>query len=72
MKNMKKRLSLVLAAALAAAVALGLFPVKLNAQEDDRGRDFHGFVPGSIVLSGTVYVGNAKLLPRAKYCLTDV
>jgi len=57
---MKKRLSLVLAAALAAAIALGPFPVKLNAQEDDRERNFQGFVPGSIVLSGTVYVGNAN------------
>ena len=57
---MKKRLSLVLAAALSAALALEPFPVKLNAQEDDRERDFQGFVPGSIVLSGTVYVGNAN------------
>ncbi len=54
---MKKRLSMVFAAALAAAVVLGSFPVKVNAQEHDR--DFHGFVPGSIVLSGTVYFGNA-------------
>jgi hypothetical protein len=58
---MKKRLSIVFAGALAAAVALGSFPVKVNAQERDRDRDhgFRGFVPGSIVLSGTVYVGNA-------------
>lgn len=55
---MKKRLSMMVAATLAAAVALALFPVKVNAQEDDG--DFDGFVPGSIVLSGTVYVGNAK------------
>jgi hypothetical protein len=62
-ENMKKRLSIVFAATLAAAVALGPFPVKVNAQEHDRDRDFdhdfHGFVPGSIVLSGAVYVGNA-------------
>ena len=60
---MKKRLSMVFAATLAAAVALGSFPVKMNAQEYDSDRDFdhdfHGFVPGSIVLSGTAYVGNA-------------
>ncbi len=56
---MKKRLSIVFAATLAAAVALGAFPVNANAQEHDRDHDFHGFVPGSIVLSGTVYVGNA-------------
>src|SRR5580693_10801363 len=56
---MKKRLSMVFAATLAAAVVLGAFPVKANAQEHDRDHDFHGFVPGSIVLSGTVYVGNA-------------
>jgi hypothetical protein len=57
---MKKRLSMLFAATLAAAVALSV-PVKMNAQEHD-GDDhhFHGFVPGSIVLSGTVYVGNAN------------
>jgi hypothetical protein len=56
---MKKHLSMVFAATLAAAVALALFPPKVSAQEDDGDHDFHGFVPGSIVLSGTVYVGNA-------------
>lgn len=60
---MKKRLSMVFAAILATAVALGLFPVRVNAQErqgdPDSDRQFYGFVPGSIVLSGTVYVGNA-------------
>src|SRR5580698_4858118 len=56
---MKKRLSMVFVATLAAAVVLAAFPVKVNAQEHDRDHDFHGFVPGSIVLSGTVYVGNA-------------
>jgi hypothetical protein len=58
-KNMKKSLSMVFAATFAAAVALALFPVKVSAQEDDGDHDLHGFVPGSIVLSGTVYVGNA-------------
>ena len=58
---MKKRLFLVLAATFAAAVALGLFPVKANAQDNqDSNQEFQGFVPGSIVLSGTVYVGNAN------------
>ena len=63
----KKRTPIVFAAALAGALALGAFPVKAKAQENDhrqdfdRGHDhdFHGFVRGSIVLSGTVYVGNA-------------
>lgn len=59
---MKKRLSLVFAATFAAAVALGSFPVQLNAQDDNnqKNQHFDGFVPGSIVLSGTVYVGNAN------------
>jgi hypothetical protein len=56
---MKNRFSIVFAAALAAAVTLGSFPVKMNAQERDRDHNFQGFVPGSIVLSGTVYAGNA-------------
>jgi hypothetical protein len=60
---MKKCLSIVFAATLAAAVSLGSFAVKIDAQQNDHDRDFHhhfhGFVPGSIVLSGTVYVGNA-------------
>src|SRR5579863_3159502 len=62
MKNMKKRFLMLFAATLAAAVALGSVPVKVNAQEHDQDFDhhFHGFVPGSIVLSGTVYVGNAN------------
>ena len=60
---MKERLSIVFAATLAAAITLGIFPVKISAQQDNREQDFHdfhGFVPGSIVLSGTVYVGNAN------------
>ena len=56
---MKKSLSMVFAATLAVALALALFPVKVSAQEDDGDHDFHGFAPGSIVLSGTIYVGNA-------------
>jgi len=58
---MKKRLCMVFAATFAAAMALGSFPVDMSAQEQDSDfdHDFHGFVPGSIVLSGTVYVGNA-------------
>jgi hypothetical protein len=52
------------AAALVAALAIGSPTVNVEAQElgSDKGFDreqFHGFVPGSIVLSGTVYVGNA-------------
>lgn len=56
---MKKCFLMVLAATLAAAMLLGSFPVKVSAQQSDRDHDFYGFVPGSIVLSGTVYVGNA-------------
>src|ERR1700733_10462980 len=57
---------MVIAAACAAALALGPFAPKLKAQDFDYDHDhdhdhpeFRGFVPGSIVLSGTVYVGNA-------------
>jgi hypothetical protein len=58
---MKNSPSMVFAATLAATVALALFPVKVSAQgEDDGDHDFHGFAPGSIVLSGTVYVGSAE------------
>ena len=51
-------------AALAAALAVGSLTVNVKAQElgSDKGFDrehFPGFVPGSIVLSGTVYVGTA-------------
>jgi hypothetical protein len=61
---MKKRLSMLSAAILTATLAIGSSALKLNAQGNDHDRDFHqrfqGFVPGSIVLSGTVYVGNAN------------
>jgi hypothetical protein len=61
---MKKLVPMVFAVAL--AIAVGPFAIKLRAQDFDYDRDhsrdhseFRGFVPGSIVLSGTVYVGNA-------------
>lgn len=59
---MKERLSMIFAALLAAALTMGSFAIKVNAQErnEDFDHDFLGFVPGSIVLSGTVYVGNAN------------
>jgi hypothetical protein len=61
---MKKRPSVIFAAFLAIAATLGSFSIKANAQETygkrDFDRHFYGFVPGSIVLSGTVYVGNAN------------
>ncbi|HTV04144.1 MAG TPA: hypothetical protein VME86_02165 [Acidobacteriaceae bacterium] len=57
---MKKRASIVLVAALAGTLVLGPFSTKVKAQDWDRHQDFHGFVPGSIVVSGTVYVGNAN------------
>ncbi len=54
------------ATTLAATIAVGSFALEMKAQEHDPNRDFdrhqdqfHGFVPGSVVLSGTVYVGNA-------------
>jgi hypothetical protein len=59
---MKNRAPILFAAALAGALALGSSQVNGNAQDydhQDHDRDFHGFVHGSIVLSGTVYVGKA-------------
>ena len=53
---------MVFAVVFAAALALGPFATKLRAQGFDYDQDhseFYGFVPGSIVLSGTVYVGDA-------------
>jgi len=64
---MKKRVPKVFVAALAATLSLTPFALQAKAQDHDRGPDwdhghdhFHGFVPGSIVLSGTVYTGNAN------------
>jgi hypothetical protein len=68
---MKFRIPTIFATALAAAVAFGSFAVTANAQEYDHGHghdhdfwhghsEFHGFVPGSIVVSGTVYTGRAS------------
>lgn len=64
---MKKLVPVAFAAALAAALAIGPFAINVSAQENDQQFDqglghseFHGFIPGSIVLSGTVYVGNAN------------
>jgi hypothetical protein len=68
---MKKRVHILFAAALAAALALGPLAVKLKAQDPDQNQgfdrdedhsEFRGFVPGSIVLSGTVYVGKADTI----------
>src|SRR5580658_1650246 len=63
---MKMRVAKVFAASLAATLAVGSFARELRAQEHDPNQNFdhyrdqfRGFVPGSIVLSGTVYVGNA-------------
>jgi hypothetical protein len=62
---MNSRVPFVFAAALAATFAAGYLTPNLKAQDHDRNQDrhhqdeFHGFVPGSIVLSGTVYTGKA-------------
>ena len=59
---MNRPVPMVVAAALSTSLALASFAVNLNAQNSGNNQDpesFHGFVPGSIVLSGTVYVGNA-------------
>ncbi len=59
---MKKLILMVFAVAFVAPLALGPFATKLKAQDFDYDHDhyeFRGFVPNSIVLSGTVYVGNA-------------
>jgi hypothetical protein len=61
-EKMKKRVSMLFATSLAAALVFGSSPINLNAQDQNQDFDHHffGFVPGSIVLSGTVYVGNAN------------
>jgi len=57
---MKTHSPKVFAAALAATFAVGSFALEVKAQDFDHQQDqFYGFVPGSIVLSGTVYAGNA-------------
>ncbi|HWE85957.1 MAG TPA: hypothetical protein VG267_13505 [Terracidiphilus sp.] len=59
---MKKRTPYLYAAAFAAALALASFAAAQDgARQFDPGhQQFHGFVPGSIVVSGTVYAGNAS------------
>ena len=60
---MKKLVPTVFAVAL--AIALATFAIKRKPTttahdfNDHHHSEFRGFVPGSIVLSGTVYVGNA-------------
>jgi hypothetical protein len=57
---LKTRALNVFSVTLAGAVAVGSFAVAAQAQQFDRNHsDFHGFVPGSIVVSGSVYVGKA-------------
>jgi hypothetical protein len=64
---MKSGNPMIFAPALAAAVVIGSFAITVNAQDHDHDNDFghrhsefRGFVPGSIVLSGTIYVGTAN------------
>ena len=74
---MKKKLVLTtLAAAVAVVLAFGSFAIKLKADDDDRDHDFdrdqdhsefRGFVPGSIVVSGTVYVGTADTVTIGEF-----
>ena len=60
----KKLVPAALAVAVAGVLALGSFAIRLKA-DDDHGHDsddhseFHGFIPNSIVVSGTVYAGDA-------------
>ena len=56
---MKRRVPIACAAAVLAALVLGPFTVAGQAQGTGDDQEFHGFVPGSIVLSGTVYTGKA-------------
>jgi len=64
---MKHRIPVTSVAALFAAFSVGSFAINLNAQNHDQShdfdfhqrKDFQGFVPGSIVVSGTVYAGRA-------------
>lgn len=66
---MKVRVPVVFAATLAASVVSGLLAVTASAQKygpnqyfgqnHSQFRGFDGFVPGSIVVSGSVYTGNA-------------
>jgi hypothetical protein len=66
---MKRRIPVLFATALASAMAFAPFATRLNAQNQNQDQDwdhdhseFRGFAPGSIVLSGTVYVGNASTI----------
>jgi hypothetical protein len=56
---MNRRIPMACAAAVLAALVLGPFTVAGQAQGTGDDHEFHGFVPGSIVLSGTVYTGKA-------------
>ena len=56
---MKRRVPMACAAGVLAALVLGPFTVAGQAQGTGDDQEFHGFVPGSIVLSGTVYTGKA-------------
>jgi hypothetical protein len=70
--NVKKKLvPATLAVAVAIAFALGSFAIKLRADDDDHDHDsdrdqdhseFKGFVPGTIVISRTVYEGTADTI----------
>jgi hypothetical protein len=60
----KKLVPATLAVAVAAVLAFGSIAINLKADDDDHDHDqdhseFRTFVPGSIVVSGTVYAGTA-------------
>jgi hypothetical protein len=58
---MKRRLAIGCAVTVA-AVVLGPFTIAVKAQQTGDDHEFHGFVPGSIVLGGTVYAGKADTI----------
>ncbi len=66
---MKKLVPATLAVAVAAVFAFGSFALKLKADDDDHDHDsdrehseFRGFVPGTIVITRTVYKGTADTI----------
>jgi len=57
-KKSFKRIAIILA--VVAVLAAGAFTKAVANNKNDDGFGFFGFVPGSLVLSRSVYVGNAS------------